>query len=110
MTETQTITAVRFVADHQLMSDSEGGAWMTHALTVAKERGDIVGFDVTGSHRGAYGLQFVTFTFDVAFSERLPEGVDYPEAREIATALANEIVGDSDVEVRWASPIETPAA
>jgi len=100
--------SIRFVADYQLFGDVEGRAWMVETLDRARQAGQIAAFEVTGSHPGPYGIQLVTFTVDVPLAEdsKWPPSLGYDEAKERAEGLLSEIVGDSDIEVRWASPLQ----
>lgn len=101
---------IRFVAEYQLFSDSEGRQWMHDLLWEARYAGTIQDFEVTGSYPGLGGLQLVTFTVDVPLAEgtRWDPSLGYDEAKAEAKTLLREIVGESDVEVRWVSPIDGP--
>lgn len=103
--EAPTVTTVRLVATYQLFGDCEGDEWMNEALALGVENGDLKAFDVTGSHPGPFGIQLVTFTVDVGLGERFKPEHSYEETKEVGTALLNTIIGDSDVEVLWVSPV-----
>lgn len=115
MTENANPT-IRLVASYQLMGDSHGQEFMDAVLGHAVEKGDIVAYNVTGVHVGDWGLQLVDFTVDVALDDtgiheagkepRFHGGQSRPEVQEVGTSLLNEVVGDSDVEVRWVSVVK----
>jgi hypothetical protein len=94
----QKVTAIRFVVTYQMMGDMEGHAWAHHVLTSAVKRGKITDFAVLHSLRTVFGIQVVTFTFDVEATDPVA-GMLHEEAAAWGTNLANEIVGDSDVEI-----------
>lgn len=100
---------VRIAADYQLMSDDPGEQWMTGTLEHAKQIGLIANFKVTGSYVGEWGLQYVTFSVDIPLRENtsFPPNMSYDQCKELADNLLNgPVVPDSDVQVRWVSPIE----
>lgn len=102
-----TVNKLRLIADYQLFSESEGHGWMTQTLTEARDQGLICDFQVTGSYPGAFGIQLVTFTVDVPLGQGLfTEDLTYDEARVVAGTFLNEhVVHDSDVSLRWLSPL-----
>lgn len=97
---------VRVVAEQQFFSDSEGRAWMTQALQAGKENGDLLAFGVTEVYAGGiFELQLIQFWVELDTIT-----VDYNAMRDEATDLLNEIIGDSDVNVRFlCSPQEVTA-
>lgn len=102
---TETAAGVRLVAEYQLFSDHPGRDWMNQTLYQAIESGDIAAYNVAGCYPGPFGIQLVMFTVDVLFGDRFTTDMGYAQASGVGTALLNEIIGDSDVQVRWVSPI-----
>ena len=97
---------VRLIADYQMFGDNEGMPWMEQVLANGVAQGDLADFNVTGSHVGAYGIQFITFTVDVDLDgKRFKEDDTYETTAKVGIELLNEIIHDSDVEIRWVSPL-----
>lgn len=101
------VTSVRVVAEYQLMSDEPGRTWMREVLGYAQLGGHITGSRVSGCYPGRFGLQLVTFHVDLSIGvdQAIKPDMSRDQAKAAATALLNQIVGDSDVEVRWLATI-----
>lgn len=99
-------THLRIIADYQLMSDSDAATWADEMLKDAVNAGKIVSYVVTGAHQGVLGLALITFTVDVPFTDDGPFNLHMTqrEAKHAAADLLNEILHDSDVDLRWISP------
>lgn len=96
---------VRLIADYQMMGDHDGRTWADIVLGHAKSEGQILDYSVTGSFPGPYGVELVTFTVDVAAPGPVfPPHTTYEDARPIAEAFLNALVGDSDVDLRFMAP------
>lgn len=89
-----------YVAEYQLLSDMEGKSWAYGVLDEAKHAKKIQDYSVIDSFPGAFGLQLVIFTVVVPASD-LNWVDDNETIKENARKLLNEIVGDTDVELRW---------
>lgn len=96
---------VRFLAEYQMMGDLTGHEFMTQALNaeMAKEEDSrLSAFKVLESLPGTWGIQLIVFTVDVPIRHFEQEGIkSRDDAKDLVQGWLNEIVGDSDVEVRW---------
>lgn len=99
----QPVVAARASAEYQMMGDFEGTGWAHHVFSIAVAEGKISDYNVLASNIGTFGLQLVQFTVDVPIAKL--EGYSVERAKEWFTDRLNEIVGDSDVEVRWVGQV-----
>ena len=107
---TMTNTHLRIIADYQLFSDMEGVKWAKGTLAHAQNHRIIDGFEVTDSHTGRHGLQFVRFWVDVPLGADgvgdFHVGMSWDESHLAAEALLNmRVIHDTDVQVRWLAPV-----
>lgn len=91
---------VHVVAEHQLFSESEGWLWMNQMLEEAVDAGKIQTGKVLDSSYGPFGLQLVLFSVDLFIPACNQAG-----AKKYVRKLLNKVVGDTDVNVRWISPL-----
>lgn len=92
---------VRAVAEYQLFTDDEGYNWMFETLQQAQAATRIQSFVVLSSERGVFGLQLVTFTVDLYLGAETAKGI-----KRDVRKLLNELIGDTDVNVRWIAPLD----
>jgi hypothetical protein len=111
------VTGLRAIADYQRFGDGDGKIWMMEVLTRVMEREEIDNFEVTGCHRGAWGIEFITFTVDFPFGTDPDdsvfvqgEAIDDKTAKNRAVDYLNATIGDDDIFVRWVAPIEIEVA
>lgn len=97
------VVAARAMVEYQMMGDFEGVGWAHYVLGIAVAEGHITDYNVLACGTEDWGLQIVQFTVDVPITK--VEGMQREEAKDWFTTLANEIVGDSDCEVRWVGPV-----
>lgn len=114
---TQIITGLRVVAEYQRMGDGDSAVWMEEILDQAMRRDEISNFKVLGSYTGDWGLDLVIFTVDFDFGDD-PEVSAFTKTERLtsdivksrATDYLDATIGDTDVDVRWVSPITVEVA
>lgn len=98
---------VKFLAEYQMMGDMEGKDFMTLQLSsemAREEDSRLSAFTVLDSIGGTWGIQLIVFTVDVPVRIFENESIkSRDDAKDYVQGFLNEIVGDSDVEVRWVS-------
>lgn len=106
---TTQVTGIRFVATYQRFGDGEAKDWFGPVMDFAIKNEDIWAHNLLTVERGIWGIEFLVFTVDVLMTDdwRIK---GYDESKEQAKGLLDAIVGDSDVEVLWASAIESEVA
>lgn len=102
MPDATTCTGIRFIASYQRMGDGEGADWFKAVFDMAAVKDHIADYNLLACERGLWGLELLVFTVDVPPTKEWLH-TSYDEASEKATTLLNSIIGDSDVEVLWAS-------
>lgn len=98
--------ALRIVGEYQMFGDMEGNAWAHLVLGEARDRGLIQDYAVNGAYPGVFGIVLVCFTVDVPIEGAFSADNSYDEHKKAASDLLNgPVIYDSDVEVRWLSPV-----
>lgn len=98
-------TEYQLVAEYQLLSDEEGKSWARSVLDAAVSAKKILNYSVIESIPGTFGLQLVIFTVTTLLT--VSQESDKESIKNDALKLLNEIVGDTDVDLRWICPLET---
>ena len=90
---------LRAVAEQQIFSDDAHG-FITHVLDKGVRDGKILNYKLDGLRPPTWtGVYLAQFTVDLRFNDY--KEVDPQTAKVKVTALLNEVIGDTDVDVRW---------
>jgi hypothetical protein len=92
---------VRYAAGYPLLGDGKATVYMDARLTKAKEEDKIVNFHILDVLTGIHGIQYVTFTVDM----KIPENLEYDDAKKFGEEHLNEIIHDTDVEIHFIGPV-----
>lgn len=94
-----TAVTVTVLAEYQVFGDVDGAEWMGQVLERAVNEDRITSFAVGCSVTVPSGVRVVSFSVDVDLDAEQAE-LTYPELKDRVTALLNEVIGDTDVQVR----------
>ena len=100
-------THVRAVIEYQMMGDLPGWEWALLVLEHAKGKGIIDAYQVQGVHKSVMGLEVIDFTVDVPIAPYATLAAD--RAREAIHPVAEQIVGEDDVTVRYVYGVSAEA-
>lgn len=100
--EVEDYITLRLVCDYQMYGDMPGLKWGEHVFSQHKEQGRIEDYNILSSVTGSFGIQFVTFTVDIRVeSAKMKSAVIGEWLYDRMTGQVCELVGDTDVDVRW---------
>lgn len=97
MFDSEAYEMVRIYADWKIWGDVEAREHIADLLSAAYEDGKISNYEILAATDGAlFGLMYVSFYVDTKFRFE-----DLIKPKKEARRLLNEIVSDTDVDVRW---------
>ena len=95
---------VRIAATYRLYGEESGEKWFNTVFRLHQHADNVKDYQFLGSLTGAHGLQYVTFTVDLAL---VTKEKDDGELIEAAQDILNGLIGDSDVHVHGVERLES---